>query len=150
MKDDILRPISVPLPSLLLAVIIHLGIFSIFIFSFPTTRESFKPQFVFLGSILKDQDIQPAYLPSQPKTVAGSSHLPHVSIKPNQQPLPGLGSQKPDAAKAFFYSQKQHIKTMFNTELPKSKNLTHDLEEIGVQLDVKPYQPLTLSPYDQD
>ncbi|MBU4333571.1 MAG: hypothetical protein KKD07_03925, partial [Candidatus Omnitrophica bacterium] len=43
--------------SSLLSLFIHLLIIKTFIFVFPIVQESHKPKFVFLGSILKDNDI---------------------------------------------------------------------------------------------
>ena len=48
---------SLPCKALFLSGAIHLVVFNVFIFTVPLSRVSFKPSFIFLGPILKQQDV---------------------------------------------------------------------------------------------
>ncbi len=48
---------SLPLKALFISLIVHLAVLNVFIFTVPLPRETFKPAFIFLGSILKQKDV---------------------------------------------------------------------------------------------
>lgn len=48
---------GLPIKALFLSLGIHLIVLNTFIFTLPLFRVSFKPSFIFLGPILKDQDL---------------------------------------------------------------------------------------------
>ena len=48
---------SLPFQALFISLVIHLLVLSAFVFTVPLSREAFKPVFIFLGPILKQQDV---------------------------------------------------------------------------------------------
>ena len=48
---------GLPIKALFFSLGIHLVVLNIFIFTLPLSRVSFKPSFIFLGPILKEQDL---------------------------------------------------------------------------------------------
>ena len=86
---------------ILLAVLIHIIIGKLFVFSFPVRDVAHKPLFIFLGSFL--DPIDENLLPSQYRFDPDHIRLPNaaVSINPKQGPEKPLQTQQAEQKKAL-------------------------------------------------
>ena len=128
------------------SIFIHLIVLNAFIFTFPVQSESFKPQFLFLGSILKQQDI------SEVMSHKGFPHLNTPSLTDGEalpsleKPISKFNTRKP---KTPVSSKKSEIKTTFET----SQKILNNKDSVNSQSFVEPlppYKPLKLIPNDQN
>ncbi len=65
MKQPFLSVRYLPFSAFALSLAMHFILFSTFIFTVPLSRVSFMPSFIFLGSILKEQDVGDVFQPEE-------------------------------------------------------------------------------------
>ncbi|VAX35445.1 hypothetical protein MNBD_UNCLBAC01-1957 [hydrothermal vent metagenome] len=133
--------------SILVSLLMHIVVFSIFIFQISIAPVPFKPSFIFLGSILHQQDISKHVLEKELSDQAFSKKnflytQREVSSSPFFDPI----RQKP----ALYYDniktdEKVIIKSFFvveeNSKKKKIKPLV-DLKNMGINEKTTPYRSL--------
>lgn len=127
---------------LLLSAIIHLSLIGIFVFSFPNIADSFKPKFVFLGSILQNEDISKITL-NKNKSFVYQKNLYYKTIKTNN-PYFNPNSTKPTPIIEKDIEKKKFLKSLFEI-FSKSTSKDEIIKEMGIEPKMKPYQPLRLN-----
>lgn len=103
--------------SLLAALLLHLIAIKTFIFVFPLIKESDKPNFVFLGSILKNNDISNISFNKPPtQTKKASNEFAYHKAASTKSPYK-RSPAKPQIEQSRTISEKPVIKTTF--EIPE-------------------------------
>lgn len=121
--------------SLLLSIFFHLLVIKIFIFVFPIIQESHKPKLVFLGSILKNKDIDNISFnkpPTQTKK-ASSEFAYHKTISttsPYEKPF--IKPRLQDASMA-----KEKLNTKITFEISSERTEPEPPEEKKEKMDEK-------------
>ena len=145
-----------PIQSLFLSLLIHLTIFSVFVFTFPVYSASFKPTFVFLGSILQQEDMgTPRGQDGPAKEYASSvqdvlnavnQELFNSSQEAVGRPFGRLVERKPVFSKPLTTNEKATLKSTFT--LPAlGTTAAEDATSDGLtDYETVPYNPLRL-PY---
>ena len=142
-------PINICLWALLISALFHLAVFNIFLFHFPVLQESMRPQFIFLGSILKFRDVnvflQQEHFPSYHVALQQKTYLPPV---PSSHSTNEIQLKKPMTLNGY---KKITPKSTFKTFLIK-RNAHHNPppEGIGIDTEEKFYNPLSIYSNDQN
>jgi len=137
--------------AIFLSFLIHATIFQIFIFRFPLKPDSFKPKFIFLGSILKKLNLEPVTTgsPSQPFGLQERGR-DYTKKKMHSNPFISSSIMKPAREIPLKNAEKTVMKDSFEKlaeeNAPRSK-ATVDTQ-LGTQF--QPYQPLRLFPDDKN
>ena len=155
---------GLPIKALFFSLGIHLVVLNIFIFTLPLSRVSFKPSFIFLGPILKEQDLGDISQPGKKIDQALS-----FSEDPSS-PSPGGGGGS-GAGDLFFHSQsvgrrfiegaprqpvsprsvgtREKIVTKSLFDIPadvKQEQTGSVADSLEADHEIAPYQPLGLFP----
>jgi hypothetical protein len=91
---------GLPIKALFLSLGIHLIVLNTFIFTLPLSRVSFKPSFIFLGLIFKEQDLGDISQPREKIDQALS-----FSADPSSPSPSGRGAGGGGAGELLFHSQ---------------------------------------------
>jgi len=133
--------------SFLFSIFIHLIIFNIFTFTFSIQTPQKKPELIFLGSILHSFDLYHNITdPNRNLGVKKGDLINNVDVieinieKPFHETQ--VYGEKPVLIKINNQRQKQTQKVTFLNEAESSK--PSSTKDIGVDLKLKPYQPLEL------
>ncbi len=134
-----------PLKFFILSLLLHLIVFTSFVFIFPIGKIPFKPEFIFLGPILTQQDMRSGNLDkkdfhSQIAPDEWTYRTHSVSENPFFTPF----TQKPFSQKGGDNSEEKTIlKSTFSIESKIFKREKEaDSESIGVDVGVEVYRPL--------
>ncbi len=130
--------------SILLSLLIHLIIFSAFIFVFPLKQERIRPELIFLGSILKQRDLidqnrnlQSSNLPPAPQTFV-TKHKKSNLYSPTDIHLTKPKSEN------MLTRPKATIKLTFPTTKNFQSQESLEIDDVGIDSHIPPYKPLKL------
>jgi len=141
--------------SLVASLLFHCFIFNAFVFTFPVDPQGHKPEFVFLGSILDEDDVVSSKLDHKvpsPDFLTGESIRQRDKIKNFsyeskdmvKSPFVGYMAKKPTVKKLGDTGEKAVIKPIFETsgQATQSQGVIEDVSEIDYS--PVPYRPLRL------
>lgn len=147
---------SLPLKALFISLMIHLAALNIFIFTLPLSRETFKPVFIFLGPILKPQDVDDRSSPGErTDEFMSSSNGFFGAATEDFFPSPeGDGrrfiqgaSRAPVSPDSVGTREKIVKKTLFEmTADARQEQAEPAADSIEADHEIAPYKPLGLSP----
>lgn len=131
------------LKSLTLSFFLHVFLLTNTSVIFPLRPSSFKPKFIFLGAVLKEQDIAQASL--KEKLSQSSLNYPDSLHLLNAMRAKEWAMNKTEKAllpSAIHPGEKITIKS--NIEPLQAKNPTVDLKTLGIDSPVESFKPLKL------
>lgn len=143
-----------PFKALFISLAIHLVVLNIFIFTVPLSRETFKPVFIFLGPILKQQDVGDI-LPSDEGTdkflpgandlfIDGAGDFLHPSENAGRRFIQGA-SREPVSPGSFGKREKIVTKSFFDIPADaKQEQAKSVADSIDAEHEIAPYKPLGL------
>jgi len=145
-----------PFKALFISLVIHLAVLNVFIFTVPLSRETFKPAFIFLGSILKQQDvgdISPSgertdeFLPVANDFFSeGAENFLHSSASAGRRFIQGA-SREPVSHDSVGTREKIVMKTLFDMPADvKQEQAEPVVDSIEADREIAPYRPLGLFP----
>ena len=124
--------------SLLIAAAIHLFIFSIFLFTFSNLEAPSRPDFVFLGSFLRAQDV--ALSSSEKPDAQAVVDIRNVNLDIRNNFMP-RNLDKPSLAGGVTRSMKRQFKPLMEERTLPSKR-QEDVSDLGI--DLGPLVPVKL------
>lgn len=140
--------------ALFLSFLVHLIVLSAFVFTFPVFSESFRPTFVFLGAILKSQDVRGDFagneepkeevVPRQELLKNGAEGLLVQSEAARVRPFFQEGAGKPLFPPALNAQEKATLKTFFEVSAPDDPSVTDAGRDGLGDYGVDAYKPLRL------
>lgn len=145
-----------PVKSFFLSLVVHLIVLNAFMFTFPSLSTSFKPTFIFLGSILKDQDVGDVL----EKGAGGGERLPLAKDSPEsvsgelfrsfaetgRRFIQGV-DHKPVSPKIVGSREKIVTKSLFNLPEEIKQLPAQSVEDhTEAKYEIEPYKPLGLFP----
>ena len=135
----------VPVKALILSMLLHGAIMSLFIFVFPLYQPPMTPIVNFLGSSLSRHE----FLPHQLYNGSSSNKLPPINFLEskstnNKAPSPGRNNSKPPVTQSFDPDLKTTLKSTFLEEDNKMDNIKtpHNKNDL---FKMTPYIPLKLN-----
>lgn len=145
-----------PFKALFISLVIHLVVLNVFIFTLPLSHETFKPVFIFLGPILKQQDvgdISPSgertdeFLPVANDFFSdGAGDFLHSSESAGRRFIQGA-SREPVSPDSVGTREKTVRKTLFDIPVDvKQEQAEPAADLIEADHEIAPYKPLGLSP----
>ena len=134
--------------TLLISFLIHLIVLSSFVFTFSGPQESYKPQMVFLGPILKRQDVVNDTAKDPQRVRPMGSKGTEVTFWPGKKtdvftPSP---LNKPASSEPSSSVPKMTLKSTFPVSINKKDKKPSRHE--GIDTLIRPYEPLRLYPHD--
>lgn len=128
--------------SFFLSALIHLFCFSCIVFTFPVDKPPHKPKFIFLGSILKNYDIDNIYIEGKIKkeSISGKDHI-CININSTAKPFYKENIGKPVLLKEFEQPEKIILKSTFESVKEKKQKKP---EKEPLEIITAPYKPLKL------
>ncbi len=133
--------------SFIVSFFLHLIIFSAFIFVLPARFNFPKPMFVFLGPILKSQNIVGLGAKGKKAKINVSLRKFVYGVQEKRAfSVMGVDKKWAQASKEFIDPPKRSLKSFFGmngqTQHSLKDNRKSDLKDIGVDMDTTPYHPL--------
>lgn len=140
------------LQTLGLSILCHLAVFSFFVFTFSLKPESFKPEFVFWGAILKQQDVRGTWTDQTPtvdahrRAASAGASLPDFFYEfPRRTagPWEGWDVEKPRSSGGS--SEGKAVLKPAAGEPPAGAEPSAaqtPAQEMGIDYDITPYKPL--------
>ena len=143
-----------PVKALFLSLTVHFILLNVFVFTVPLSRTSFKPTFVFLGPILKPQDVGDAFQrrekTADPLTFAqyssneGADNFFTVPGNAGRQFIEGA-PRHPVPLTAVGAREKVMTKSLFDIPVEvKSEQAEAVIGPAEVDHEIAPYKPLGL------
>lgn len=132
------------LSTLMISICIHLAAFSLFTFSFSDKPSPIKPKFVFLGSILKNQNLADGQKQERARPYNKPPSGPLIEPKgADKGPYNQAGTFKPTLANNLDTPEKTIVKSTFLPEHTDQDNkFEQELKDMGISPHTEPYQPL--------
>ena len=128
------------------SIALHLLFFTTFILVFTPLKQSFKPEFLFLGSILKPQDLtsnSAQIRPADPwRSLKSTTQIDGVLLPNQASPVPQI--DKPSQPLPTKEGKKIPTKSMVgeaSNQIPKKRPTLDDLD---YDIHLTPYKPLKL------
>ena len=145
MKTSSPRINRIELQAMTLAVLFHVFLINLCIFTFPLRSSAFKPEFIFLGSILESYDF--TILTDKEKSPTYSPKT-DVHIQPNLSKFDPKGIttvSKPEYSHGLKISQKEYVKSTFLTDKPELTDKSREdvADELGIDIRKPIYNPLS-------
>ena len=135
---------------IILSASIHIFILFTFIFTFRNITEPFKPTIMFLGSILKEEEVVEGNEPQMsPQKLLASDTLQLLKTASNEHTFVRIELNKPLAPDPVTGETKSFIKSTFPTiQLPSgpTRSSNKGINDVPAM----PYRPLQLYPDDQN
>lgn len=147
---------GLPIKALFLSLGIHLIVLNTFIFTLPLFRVSFKPSFIFLGPILKEQDLGDISQPgekidqalsfSEDPSGRGAGDLFFYSKSVGRRFIEGAPRQ-PVSPGSVGTREKIVTKSLFDIPVDVKQEQTGSVaDSLEVDHEIAPYKPLGLFP----
>ena len=135
-----------PSKGLIFSILLHSLFLTTFVIVFPPLDESFKPEFLFLGSILKNQDLKGTVAQIGP---TDSWQIPQIAAPLNDVLLPNKTLSIPQINKpSQSLPTKQEKKLLTNSMIGETSDQTPRkrpvMDEHNFDLHLTPYKPLKL------
>ena len=128
--------------TMLISLFCHLLFATLFLFTFHQQTKEFKPNFIFLGSLLTENDFRNLTIE---KTSLKNEALPIIPIKIHSNPLESTRTlPKPVVSTDNFYKEKIFLKSSFLKNSPETPKQNR-LEDLGVDLSIPKRVPLKLN-----
>jgi len=129
--------------SLLLSICFHLGLLSLFIFTFPIIPEAQKPKLFFLGSLLRTHTLSEDILDNN--VLSKSQNFDYQQNVRQKSPFGEVTLEKPKSKISANPPQKSILKSTFETSLSDDKSVFNP-QTTDLEIDTKttPYSPLKL------
>ena len=136
---------SIIMKTTLLSFVFHLAVINFFVFVFSSKDKKPIPNFIFLGSILEKQDISESMKPQDKQASPMTQVATDVLLRSHVEQFSSISLTKPSTPYEWRKPIKLTVKTNFLEPALKtdSQNTANDL---GIDLDTTPYQPLRLRP----
>ena len=146
-----------PFKAFLLSLAVHLVVLSTFIFTVPLSRVSFKPTFVFLGPILKQQDVgdisqgdagaNALLSPSKDPSGGNREDLFVLSENVGRRFIQGA-SRQPVSRSFVGTGEKIVMKSLFDMPADdlKQEQTGPVFDPVEAEREIAPYKPLGLFP----
>lgn len=124
--------------SLFIAFVVHLLVFSVFVFTFPLFQVSPRPGFIFLGSFLRAQDV--TLFSSQKPEAQAVMDIRNVKLDIRTNTVP-RNLDKPFLTDKIIRPRKHQFKPSMDEKMAPAKR-QEDPSDLGLDLD--PIPPVKL------
>ena len=132
---------ALELKTFLISLLCHLVLAQFFFLAIRPQSDTFKPSFIFLGSILRGNDFENL---TAKKTLT-DQNLPAIKIKTNPDAFAATrGVSKPAATKNNFPKEKIFLKsTLIKT--PDESTKKNEMQNLGIETSAPKRMPLKLN-----
>lgn len=149
---------SLPFKALFISLVIHLTVLNVFIFTVPLSRETFKPVFIFLGPILKQQDVGDLSSSGEKadEFMLSSNDFSGLAAEDFFPPSEGAGrrfiqgaSRAPVSPGSVGAREKIVMKSLFDISADVKQDQAEAefvADPVEADHEIAPYRPLGLSP----
>ncbi len=131
------------LKAVLISFLLHIAILNFFIFTFPVKQPEDKPNFIFLGSILKQGNLSnKSFYQNKDQNIFNSNQFTDKEYDFKDTPFAITDKQKPQAKKIIDKEQKTIEKSYFKIDYNKKSQQKKGEEPIDSKYKETPYVPI--------
>lgn len=131
--------------TLLISFAIHFIIFNLFTFTFPVKEPGHKPKIVFLGSILKTQNIENnSFYQNKGQKIFNSTQFTEKDYQFKETPFNIAQKQKPDAGRITEGERKPVEKSIFKIDYSRKTSKDSAESSMEKKYQSTPYVPIKL------